>query len=202
MVEFGWVLTPVPERMMSIGQVRETLNDLAKVEGKAELIGGRIVHFMATGAWPNEVASNIFISLREHCRMSRAGKAYTDNIGYAVPELTSGRESFSPDASYFDGLVDPKSMSFIDGPPTFAVEVRSQEDYGPAAEAEMAAKRADYFEAGTVVVWDVDPIAETVAAYRDATNPPIVYRRGQVADAEPAIRGWSITVDDVFHTDT
>ena len=27
----------------------------------------------------------------------------------------------------------------------------------------MAAKRADYFEAGTLVVWDVDPVAETVA---------------------------------------
>ena len=51
-------------------------------------------------------------------------------------------------------------MRFIEGPPTFAVEVRSENDYGPAAEREMAAKRADYFEAGTLVVWDVDPDAE------------------------------------------
>ena len=29
----------------------------------------------------------------------------------------------------------------------------------------MAAKRADYFAAGTLVVWDVDPLAETVAVY-------------------------------------
>ena len=48
-------------------------------------------------------------------------------------------------------------MRFVAGPPTFAVEVRSENDYGPSAEREMAAKRADYFEAGTRVVWDVDP---------------------------------------------
>ena len=57
-------------------------------------------------------------------------------------------------------------MRFIEGAPTFAVEVRSDNDYGAAAEAEMAAKRADYFEAGTQIVWDVDPIAETIRVYR------------------------------------
>ena len=46
--------------------------------------------------------------------------------------------------------------------PTFAVEVRSEGNYGDAAEEEMAAKRADYFQAGTAVVWDVDPIAQCV----------------------------------------
>jgi hypothetical protein len=43
-------------------------------------------------------------------------------------------------------------MRFVQGPPILAVE----EDYGPAAEDQMAAKRADYFEAGTLAVWDVD----------------------------------------------
>jgi hypothetical protein len=40
-------------------------------------------------------------------------------------------------------------MRFIEGPPTFAVEVRCENDYGPSADDEYAAKRADYFEAGT-----------------------------------------------------
>ena len=90
-------------------------------------------------------------------------------------------------------------MRFIEGPPTFAVEARSENDYGPAAEAEIAAKRTDYFAAGTQVVWDVDPVAETVIAYR-ATNPraPIVYRRGDTADAEPAAPGRRIAVNDIF----
>jgi Uma2 family endonuclease len=90
-------------------------------------------------------------------------------------------------------------MRFLEGAPVFAVEVRSENDYGNAAEAQLAAKRADYFAAGTLVVWDVDPIAETVAVHRaNAPAQPTVYRRGDVADAEPAVPGWRMPVDELF----
>ena len=52
----------------------------------------------------------------------------------------------------------------------------------------MAEKRDDYFQAGTEVVWDVDPIAECIHVYR-AADPehPVTFQRGQTADAEPAV---------------
>ena len=53
-------------------------------------------------------------------------------------------------------------MKFLNGAPVFAVEVRSEGDYGSTAEQEMAQKRADYFAAGTLVVWDVDLMSEDV----------------------------------------
>ncbi len=185
---------------MAIGsQKRATVEDLYRVEGKAELIGGRIVHLMPTGRRPNRVAARIFRSLDDHAEMMAQGEAYTDNIGFIVPELPSGRRSFSPDASYYAGPFSDDPMRFIEGPPTFAVEVRSENDYGPKAEAEMAAKRADYFAAGTRVVWDVDPAAEAIHVYRsDAPDAPATYRRGQVAEAEPAVPGWRIEVGRVF----
>jgi Uma2 family endonuclease len=178
---------------------RATLDDLYQVEGKAELIGGRIVSHMAVGHRPNQVAGRVFRSLGDYCDQGKCGLAYTDNMGFAIPELPSGRESFSPDASYYDGPLPANRMRFIEGPPTFAVEVRSENDYGPAAEAEMAAKREDYFAAGTVAVWDVDPVAETIALYR-ATDPPtpIRFRRGDNAHAEPAVPGWTVNVDWIF----
>lgn len=90
-------------------------------------------------------------------------------------------------------------MRFINGPPTFAVEVRSENDYGPAFERLMAVKRADYFEAGTLVVWDVDIEAERVHAYRvEAPTTPVVFGRGQEADAQPAVPGWRLDVDRIF----
>jgi Uma2 family endonuclease len=120
-------------------------------------------------------------------------------MGFAVPELPSGRESFSPDAAYYLGVLPVNPMRFIDGAPTFAVEVRSENDYGPAAERDMADKRDDYFTAGTLVVWDVDPEAETVAVYRaDAPTAPTLFRIGDTADAEPAVPGWRMAVDEVF----
>jgi Uma2 family endonuclease len=178
---------------------RATLDDLYRTEGKAELIGGRIVEEMATGIRPNEVAGNIYVSLRTHVRQSRQGRAFTDNIGYAIPELPSGRESFSPDASYYNGPLPANLMRFVEGPPTFAAEVRSENNYGAAEEAKIAAKRDDYFAAGTLVVWDVDPIAETVTCYRHtAPAKPTTFRRGDTADAEPAVPGWRITGDEIF----
>jgi Uma2 family endonuclease len=178
-----------------VAQKRATITDLLKVEGKAELINGRIVHYMATGYRPSVVAGRIFRKLADHADTA-GGQAFTDNLGYAVPELPSGRESFSPDASYHTGPAPANPMRFVEGAPDFAVEVRSENDYGPAAEAEMAAKRADYFLAGTKVVWDVDPVAGEVRVHRAASpGTPTVYGRGQHAEADPAVPGWTVSVD-------
>lgn len=185
--------------MATVTKPRATLADLYKVEGKAELIGGRIVHFMAAGHLPARCAENTFISLRIYTKSIRKGEAHADGIGFAVPEMPSGRESFSPDASCDFGPLQKKRMRFLEGAPTFAAEVRSENDYGPSAEAEMADKRDDYFAAGTLVVWDVDPEKETVTVYR-ASDPthPTIYRQGDVAEAEPAVPGWTMPVKDIF----
>lgn len=186
--------------MSSGTRAAATFDDLLRVEGKAELVAGRIVRLMPSGDAPSEVAFEIAVSLRAHARRTGVGVAYPDGIGYAQrPPLPGGRQSFSPDASYYVGPRPRNRMRFIEGAPTFAVEVRSEHDYGDAAEAEMAAKRADYFRAGTRVVWDVDPVALTIASYRaDSPTQPIFFGRGQVADAEPAVPGWRLAVDDVF----
>ncbi len=91
-------------------------------------------------------------------------------------------------------------MKFIEGAPTFAAEVRSGDDYGPAAERKIARKIADYFAAGTQVVWDVDLLSDDVVkSYRaDEPGNPTIYSRGQAATAEPALPGWSMPVDDLF----
>ena len=64
----------------------------------------------------------------------------------------------------------------------------------------MAAKRADYFAAGTQVIWDVDLLAEDVVRVYRAESPrvPVIYRRGEQADAEPAVPGWRMAVDELF----
>ncbi len=181
-----------------IAPKRATLDDLMGIEGKAELIGGRIVRSM-TGDQPSDVASEIFVSLRAYAKARSIGRARTDGVGYAVPELSSGRESFSPDASYYLGPRPANRMRFIKGAPTFAVDVRSEGDHGSAAERTMAATRADYFEAGTLVVWDVDPIASIVRSYRAvAPDHLTVFDPQDTADAEPAVPGWRIDLADVF----
>lgn len=179
---------------------RATLDDLMKVDGKAELINGRIVRFMPSGFLPSRLAKRILLSLDPHVVASGVGEVFGDSLGYAVdPPLSSGRQSFSPDVSYYNGQLPANLMKFIQGAPTFAVEVRSENDYGPAKEREHAAKRADYFVAGTLAVWDVDPVNETVTLYT-AADPqnPTIFRRGDVAHANPAVPGWRLSVDALF----
>jgi Uma2 family endonuclease len=185
--------------MASVTEARATLDDLYQVEGKAELVSGRIERLSPAGDLPTDVAAEIYISLRAYAKKHGKGVAKSDGIGYAVPELPSGRQSFSPDASYYVGPRPANRMRFIEGAPVFAVEVRSENDYGPAEETKMAAKRADYFAAGTLVVWDVDPVNECVHVYRaTAPDKSVTYRRGEAADAEPAVPGWRMGVQEVF----
>jgi Uma2 family endonuclease len=185
--------------MAAVTQARATLDDLYREEGKAELLGGRIVRFMPSGRLPSRIALRIAVSLDSHSRKTGIGEAFGDGVGYAVPELPSGRESFSPDASLYLGASDADPMRFIEGAPVFAVEVRSENDYGAAAEAAMAAKRADYFLAGTLLVWDVDPIAGEIRAYRASSpNHAQTYRGEAPADAEPSVPGWRIDLKELF----
>jgi Uma2 family endonuclease len=184
--------------MASVAQ-RANLADLYLVPGKAELIGGRIVEFMPTGRKPSRIAFRIARSLDDYVALLKHGEVFGDNLGYSVPILPSGRESFSPDASYYAGPFPSDPMRFIVGPPTFAAEVRSETDYDASAEIDMADKRHDYFLAGTLVVWDVDTLAELIHVYRhDQPDKPTTFGRGQSANAEPAVPGWTVAVDWLF----
>lgn len=178
---------------------RATVADLRRYPGKAELVNGRIEPRMPTSRKPNRVAGRIFKRLDDYVEMLRLGEAYIDNMGFTVPMLPSGRESFSPNVSFYRGPFTGDDMRFIKGAPTFAVEVRSESDYDASAETEMADKRVDYFAAGTLVVWDVDPVNELIHVYR-AANPtmPTTYRNGDLAEAEPALPGWRLPVAELF----
>ena len=171
-----------------------TVDDLYHVEGKAELVNGELVLMPLTGGRHGLVVGRIFTSLFAYEQRTRIGHALPDNVGFVVN--LPNRRSFSPDVAFCTQTLTEK---FVDGAPIFAVEVRSPEDYGPKAELALAAKRADYFAAGTVVVWDVNVKEHVVRAYH-ANEPqsPAIFVRGEDADAEPALPGWSMPVDDLF----
>jgi Uma2 family endonuclease len=182
-----------------MGVKREaTIEDLYRVpgKGKAEIVQGEVVLMSPTGDVPSAASGEIFVSLREYARRTKTGRAYPDNAAFIV--ALPHRKSFSPDAAFYVG---PRAGGkFLRGAPLFAAEVRSEGDDGPQAEKEMAQKRADYFAAGTVVVWDVDVLKEEVVRVYRASDPanPTVYHRDAVAEAEPALPGWSMPVDDLF----
>jgi len=175
-----------------------TITDLYKLpdNAKAELVNGELVFMSPTGDLPSSASGVIYASLLAYARRTKTGRAYGDNTGFIV--RLPHRTSFSPDAAFHTGK--RTGMRFLEGAPVFAVEVRSENDYGPAAERALAERRADYFAAGTQVVGDVDLLSEMVVTLYQASDPnsPTIYRRGEVAEAEPAVPGWALAVDELY----
>jgi len=157
-----------------------TIEDLYRVPDhrKAELVNGEVVLMSPTGAAPNFAGGEIFASLRDFARRTKSGRAVTDSAGFRVN--LPHRESLSPDAAFYVGQTS--GMTFFEGAPVFAAEVRGENDYGPQ------------------VVWDVDLLsADTVKVYRVSDpDKPTIYRRGEIAEAKPAVSGWKMPVDDLF----
>ncbi|HBL59104.1 MAG TPA: Uma2 family endonuclease [Cyanobacteria bacterium UBA8803] len=204
-------------------KITATIEDLYRVpeNGKAELVDRELVIMAATGFLPGFAGGEIYSSLRSYGMNTQRGYGLPDNVGYLVnlparssvsvwwesaqgwQELVTDlpkRSSFSPDAAFFTGTLPANLGKFLEGAPILAVEVRSENDYGETAEKEIAKKRVDYFDAGTLVVWDVDVLrGQLIKVYR-ASDPlhPTVYLRGENAEAEPALPGWRMEIERLF----
>lgn len=171
------------------------IDELYRIEGKAEIVNGKLVRMSAASGMHGYAALVISASLLEHSRRTGSGYAMPDNVGFIVD--LPNRRSFSPDAAFWTG--GNPTLKFFEGAPAFAVEVRSEGDYGPAGKRRLAEKRADYFAAGTLVVWDVllKP-GPSVHCYRaSARSQPTVFGPSEMADAEPAVTGWTMAVADL-----
>jgi len=177
---------------------RATVDDLYHVpqNGKAEIVNGELVTMSPTGGKPARAGGKIYVALDRYERATGNGYAFPDNAGFIVH--LPNRSSFSPDAAFYTG--EEVTARFLEGAPVFAVEVRSEGDYGPSAERAIASKIADYFAAGTLVVWDVDVLKEGLVHVYRANDPanPTTYHKGQLADAEPALPGWRVEVDEIL----
>jgi len=184
--------------MSTVERKAATIDDLYKVEGKAELVNGEIVHMSPSGEDHGSLAGLIYSSLRAYSKENAIGRAFPDNTAFLCK--LPHRKSFAPDVSFYLSEQPRSGRKFLPEPPICAVEVRSEHDYGPRAEKAMAAKRADYFAAGTKAVWDVDPDGPVfVRLYlAEGHETAIEFRRDDIAHAEPVLPGWRLAVSEII----
>jgi Uma2 family endonuclease len=173
-----------------------TLEDLWDYEGPAELIDGEIVPMTGTNLGSGDAAFFIRTSLYQYSRTNGGGRGISESVTFVVQ--TPRTQAFVPDVAWYVG--EGRKEAFVYGAPALAVEIRSTGDYGPSAEREMKRKRGLYFAAGTQVVWDVDVLRENLIRVYRADDPEhaIVYRQGEIAEAEPAVPGWRFPVEELF----
>jgi Uma2 family endonuclease len=173
-----------------------TVDDLRLTDLKAEIVNDELIVIGPSGHAPARAAGGIIYSLHLHEREFGGGCTMMSRVAFIVD--LPHRKSFCPDVSWFTGPL--VGDDFPRGAPVFVVEVRDGFEYGDEAERRMAAKRADYFAAGTQVVWDVDVLHDKVIHSYRANLPErgTVYRRGETAHAEPAVPGWRFAVEELF----
>ncbi|MDH3676566.1 MAG: Uma2 family endonuclease, partial [Anaerolineae bacterium] len=98
----------------------------------AEFVNGLLFLISPNGRTPSRAAGNIYYKLVQYERRTKIGYAIPDKTGFVVD--LPNRKSFTPDAAFYLGKL---TKSCLQGAPIFAVEVRSEGDYGPTAEQEM-----------------------------------------------------------------
>jgi Uma2 family endonuclease len=77
--------------------------------------------------------------------------------------------------------------------PNLAVEVLSRSN----TPGEMVAKRQDYFAAGVELVWEIDPVARTVAVYTSPTQSTVL-RAADTLDGGAVLPGFTLPLPDLF----
>jgi len=78
--------------------------------------------------------------------------------------------------------------------PELPVEVLSESN----TRAEMARKRREYFPAGVLLVWEVDPDDRTVAVYTSPDRPVSVKTESDTLDGGAVLPGFTLVLRELF----
>ena len=150
--------------------------ELTPAAGKSSRIGGRLLS----------------LALADHVEPSEFGWAFPAETGFV---LFADRETVrSPDAAVVsrDRFAEPPD-SFVPLAPDLAVEVLSPSD----RMADALAKVAMYPQAGTSLVWLVDPKTRTVVVFRSEMNP-VTLGESDTLDGGDVLPGFSVPVAEIF----
>jgi Uma2 family endonuclease len=175
-----------------------TLDDLTLMaEGwRAEIVHGKLEPLPMGCTRTARAGDYITTALSRYEQRTESGVAAGDKTIFEVKMRF--RECFIPDSSYCLG-VNAETLDRV-GPPSLAVEIRSDTEYDLRAERGIEFKRKEYFEAGTLIVWDVDVLREGFikSYHKDAPDEPTVFKRGDLAHAEPTLPGFRLDVEDMI----
>jgi Uma2 family endonuclease len=173
-----------------------TLDDtvgLANTGGTlCELVDGVLVE-KPVGAFESSIAALLIEILGSYARRHRLGRVFPPDL---MIQLLPGQIRL-PDVSFVSSQRLPggkiPKQAVLQIIPDLAIEVISPSN----TIQEMERKRQDYFQAGVIQVWEVDPRAKTVAVYTSPDSPR-VYSAGETLAGGELLPGLSFAVAELF----
>jgi Uma2 family endonuclease len=154
-----------------------------------EFVRGRLTPMPPTTMEHGEVCSNIVTLLEDSVRRCQLGKVYTAPTVFRIG--SSGRK---PDVAFVaqERLPDNRRQA-SPIPPDLAIEVVSPSDKF----YDVQGKVFEYLDAGTQMVWVIDPVSKTVSVYRSRDNIKTLTQQ-QTLTGEDVVEGFQCSVSEVF----
>ncbi len=175
-----------------------TADDLLALPAKPgvsyELVRGELRLMSPSASLPGVVSLNLGAELRSHVRTYKLGVCGTADSGF---RLASDPDTVrAPDAWFVRSENVPADgipRTFWPGTPDLAIEVLSPSD----RLMDVLEKAREYLDAGTLLVWVVDPIGRSAAIFRPG-QPPQLIREDGVLDGGDVVSGFAIALRDVL----
>ena len=159
---------PLPPEMCSIPTTM-TLEEFLEhdVEGY-EYVNGELVPMAPPSREHGEISVNVIHYLYSHVYQQKLGRLYTAETTFQVGERTA-----KPDVAFVSTarLTGDKTKGFSI-PPDLAIEVVSPSD----VQSRIAEKALAYLNAGTRLVWVLEPVSKTVTVYRSERDIEMLTR--------------------------
>lgn len=154
-----------------------------------EYIEGELIPMVPTSGEHGDISSNVQWYLQTYVRANQLGRVYTSDTGFQI-----GDRILIPDIAYISSarLPEERQTAFAI-PPDIAVEVISRSD----TQSKVIQKALAYLEAGTRLVWVIEPIGKTVTVYRSEIEIELL-NRNDTLTGEDVLEGFTCTVAQLF----
>ncbi|HEX9670214.1 MAG TPA: Uma2 family endonuclease [Thermoanaerobaculia bacterium] len=160
--------------------------------GPCELVDGRIVPMSPTGDLHGGIEAILAAALLAYARETGRGKVRSGEVGIYVRR---GPDTVRAADVLFisnERWARRSSEGYLDVAPELVVEILSPDDRW----TDVTIKLADYFAAGVVAVWVVDPSLRKVFAYRSLTDVR-QFEDDRLVE-EDVLPGFSLSLADLF----
>jgi Uma2 family endonuclease len=182
-------MTSVQTRPMSID---EFLARPEQEKPSLEFLRGEVIEKPMVSEMHGAVVMELGRLIGNYLRESREGRVVTE-----VRHAARAQDwVFLPDLNVRlkrAGDAGPQRRGAVEGAPDMAVEVLSPDD----RVSRWLERVALYMEAGTQLLWVVDPDDETVRVYRPGEQPR-TYRPGDTIDASPVLKDFRLDIAAFF----
>jgi Uma2 family endonuclease len=182
---------------MTTTQLNMTADDLWRKPDdglRHELVRGELTTMAPAGGQHGRIAMAVGSTLMAHVRAKKLGAVLAGGTGFVIardPDTVR-----APDVAFISkehvpagGLPD----GFIPFAPDIAVEVLSPSD----AQLDVEEKIEQWLQAGTALVWVINPRGRKVTVHRTGHDPRVL-RESDLLSGEDVCPGFSVKVSELF----